>query len=63
MPGVLSAGTFHQGGERLFWDVHDPAEVIVIELADERFKRLVIEVDDPEATVTAIGRVISGRGR
>jgi hypothetical protein len=45
--GVLSAGTFHQNGERIFWDVHDPAKVIVIELADEHFKRLVIEVDDP----------------
>lgn len=58
-----AAGTFHQDGERVFWDVHDPAKVIVIELADEHFKRLVIEVDDPEATVTAIKTAISGRSR
>ena len=63
MPGVLSAGTFHQDGERVFWDVHDPAEVIVIELAYDRFKRLVIEVGDPEAAVTAIETAISGRSR
>jgi hypothetical protein len=63
VPGVLSAGTFHQDGERVFWDVHDPAKVIAIELADEHFKRLVIEVDDPEATITAIETAISGRGR
>ena len=44
-------------------DVHDPAKVIAIELADEHFKRLVIEVDDPEATITAIETAISGRGR
>ena len=63
VPGVLSAGTFHQDRERVFWDVHDPAKVIVIELADEGYKRLVIEVDDPGAAVTAIDRAISGRGR
>jgi hypothetical protein len=63
VPGVLSAGTFHQDGKRVFWDVHDPAKVIVIELADEHFQRLVVEVDDPEATATAIGKAIGGRSR
>ncbi len=61
MPDVLSAGTFNQDGERVFWDVHDPGKVVVIDLADEHFKRLVVEVDDSEAAATAIGKAIGGR--
>jgi hypothetical protein len=54
VPGVITAGTFHQEGERVFWDVHDPEKAIVIQLRDERYARLVIEVEDPPATVAAI---------
>ena len=38
----------------MFWDVHDPEKVVVIQLKDERYARLVIGVDDPSATVAAI---------
>lgn len=38
VPGVLTAGTFHQDRERVFWDVHDPAKAVVIELEDEHFR-------------------------
>jgi hypothetical protein len=31
----------------VFWDVHDPEKTVVIHLKDERYARLVIEVDDP----------------
>ena len=54
LPGVITAGTFHQEGERVFWDVHDPEKAVVIGLKDERYSRLVIEVEDPPATVGAI---------
>jgi hypothetical protein len=36
--------------------------VVVIHLADERYTRLVIGVDDPAATVTAIRRALGTRG-
>ncbi len=54
VPGVITAGTFYQEGERVFWDVHDPEKTVVINLKDERYARLVIEVDDPPATAAAI---------
>jgi hypothetical protein len=38
----------------VFWDVHDPEKAIVIRLEDERYSRLVIEVEDAPATATAI---------
>jgi len=54
LPGVITAGTFHIHGERVFWDVHDANKAIVIELADEQYARLIIQVDDPRATVALI---------
>jgi hypothetical protein len=59
LAGVITAGTFHQDGERVFWDVRDGARAVVIELTDERYARLVIEVADPGATVALIERAIT----
>ena len=51
VPGLLAAGTFFVDGERAFWDVRDPSRAIVVELTDEPYKRLIIEVADPAAEV------------
>ncbi|MEV4128786.1 hypothetical protein [Nocardia sp. NPDC049707] len=56
MPGVITAGTFHVDGERVFWDIRDPAKAVVIELADERYARLVIQVDNSSEVVALIER-------
>jgi len=58
VPGVITAGTFYQEGERVFWDVHDPEKTVVIHREDERYARLVIEVEDPPATAAAIQRAL-----
>lgn len=54
LPGVITAGTFYQDGKRVFWDVHSPDETIVIELHDERYNELVVQVDNPAAAVNLI---------
>jgi len=59
IPWIVTAGTFYQEGERVFWDVHDPEKVVVIRLRDERYARLVIGVEDPPATVRAIQEALS----
>ncbi len=56
LPGVIVAGTFYKRGERIFWDVRDPSRAVVIELEDEKYSRLVVEVDDPQETVEMINR-------
>ena len=63
VPGVITAGTFHIDGERVFWDVHDASKAVVIELNDERYARLVIEVADPRTTVALIEGAISSSTR
>lgn len=59
VPGVVTAGTFHQDGERVFWNIRDGARAVVISLADERYARLVVEVDEPATTVALIERAVS----
>jgi len=54
LPGVITAGTFYQDGKRVFWDVHHPENTIVIDLHDERFNQLIVEVADPAAAVEMI---------
>lgn len=54
VPNIFRAGTFYQQGELVFWDVHEPAKTIVVELDHERYKKLIIEVADPEREVEKI---------
>ncbi|MFF7552880.1 hypothetical protein ACFZA9_08290 [Streptomyces olivaceus] len=59
VPGVITAGTFHQDGEKVLWDVRDASKAVVIELADERYARLVLQVDDPRAAVALVEKALA----
>ncbi|HLJ78324.1 MAG TPA: hypothetical protein VKT75_12960 [Acidobacteriaceae bacterium] len=54
IPGVITAGTFYQHGQRIFWDVHHPEKTVVIELRDERYNELIVEVENPQMAVQQI---------
>lgn len=54
VPGLIVAGTYYQGGRRIFWDVARPKGSIVVDLADEPYDQLVVEVADPDAAVRRI---------
>jgi hypothetical protein len=54
IPGALSVGRFHNDGQWVFWDVHDPDKAIVIRLRRQHFARLVVEVADAEAEIDRI---------
>jgi hypothetical protein len=60
VPGVLTAGTFYQDGKRVFWDVHNPENTVVIVLKDERYNELIVEVADPKAAVELVKAVLPG---
>jgi hypothetical protein len=62
IPGAISAGRFYTEGRSVFWDVHDPEKAIGIELRDERYGRLVLEVEDPERELTAIKEATAAVG-
>jgi hypothetical protein len=59
LPGVVVAGTFHQDDQKVFWAVHHKDKAVVIELKDDTYQRLIIEVDDPRATVELIERSLT----
>lgn len=54
----MIAGSFQQHGDSVFWDVHDATKAIVIELHDEHYAELILEVNDPEGTVKTIEAAI-----
>jgi hypothetical protein len=54
IPGVISAGRFYSHGTWVFWDVHDPAKAIGIQLHGEHYSKLVVEVDHPEEQISLI---------
>ena len=58
VPGAV-IGTFHRNGEKHFWDVRSGTRAVVIELTDEDYDRLVVEVPDPRATVDAVNHALS----
>ena len=63
IPGVLTAGTFYQSDGAVFYDVHDPERTIVLDLNHEHYKRLVIQVEDPDATVSLLKRAMAKRSK
>lgn len=60
LPNIFRAGTFYQEGELVFWDVSEPEKTIVIELEHEWYKKLIIEVEDPEREVKTINSRLGG---
>lgn len=54
IPGLITAGTFHLSGNKIFWDVVDKKKAIIIDLADESYQKLIIEVEDPESMITLL---------
>lgn len=54
VPGLFAAGTFYYHGEAVFWDVRNPANTIVVSLDHERYRKLIVEVADPQATAALL---------
>lgn len=61
VPGVIRAGSFVARGGRELWDVRQGAVAVDIELAEPaRFRRIVLEVPDPELAAEQL-RASAGR--
>lgn len=58
IPAAIAPGTFHQQSGRGALEHHDPAKTLVLDLLDARYSRLVVEVDNPRATASAIIRAV-----
>ena len=61
LPGLFAAGTFLYHGEMVFWDVSSPESTIIVSLDHERYKKLIVEVADPQREVERLRSAIRGR--
>jgi len=61
IPNKFRAGTFYENGGRVFWDVRRPDKTIVVQLRDESYKKLVVEVESPASAIRTIKDGIARR--
>jgi hypothetical protein len=61
IPNLFRAGSFYQDGGWVFWDVRHPEKTVVVELQDEHFQKLVVEVSDPAAIVALLKQSMATR--
>lgn len=54
LPGFMTAGTFRSRGERDLWMVGRHHKVLVIELTGERYRHVIVQVEEPEGAVEAL---------
>ena len=63
LPGVITAGSYLHDGEWEFWDVRGAgASAIEVDLSGTRYRRLVVDVADPDAAVTRLQAAREGGG-
>jgi hypothetical protein len=61
-PGITS-GSYRGKGEWQFWDVRRATEVLAIDLRDERYSRLVLQVPDPATEAQKINSALEQETR
>jgi len=59
--GLFAAGTFYYHGELVFWDVRNPQNTIIVSLDHERYKKLIVEVADPNGTIEFLRKALGAR--
>lgn len=59
LPGVITAGRYVNSQHNQFWDVRKKQKAIVIKLQQMKPQKIIIEVADPAATVTAIKQAVA----
>jgi hypothetical protein len=59
IPYVITAGTYFKRGEKHFWDVMNWDNTIVVELKNESYDKLIVEVASAAATIKMLKSVNS----
>jgi hypothetical protein len=59
LPQHVMAGTFYQHGKRVFYDVRNPDRSIIIDLDDDQFDQLIVEVASPYTVITEVQEALA----
>ncbi len=54
IPGIITAGIYRSHGKKVFWDVIRKEKTIIIDLQNDNYKQIVIEVENLEISVGEI---------
>ncbi|HEY2524884.1 MAG TPA: hypothetical protein VGI29_07485 [Candidatus Binataceae bacterium] len=54
LSGGIWAGWFYTDGRHIFWDVSKPENAVAIDLVNEGYSQLIVEVACPDAAVSLI---------
>lgn len=59
IPSLITAGTYYplEGG-KIFWDVVNQENAIIIELQDDNYKKLIVEVADPAEAIALFNGMV-----
>ncbi len=58
IPSIITAGTFYKEGKKIFWDVTNVDQCIIVELKDEDYNQLVIEVENPVEAMALLNNTL-----
>lgn len=61
LPHVVKDGLFLSNDGFLFFEMHDPEKCITVSLNNEKYNKIIFEVEDKEDTARTIREAISGR--
>jgi hypothetical protein len=61
LPGVIKDGRFLSSDGMMFFEMHDPDKCITVNLDHERYRKIVFEVEDKEATAKQINDALMSK--
>jgi hypothetical protein len=61
LPGVVKDGRFLSSNGIMFFEMHDPDKCVTVNLDHERYKKIVFEVEDKEATAKQINDALKSK--
>ncbi len=61
LPGVVKDGRFLSSDGMMFFEMHDPDKCVTVGLDHERYKKIVFEVEDKEATAKQINDALKSK--
>ncbi len=59
LPGVIKDGMFLSNDGLLFFEMHNPDKCITVSLKNEKYKKIIFEVDDKESIAKTIRDALS----
>ncbi len=61
IPGIVKDGRYLTSDGMMFFEMHDPDRCITVSLDHERYKKIVFEVQDKDATALMIQSALDAR--